>query len=67
MSILDNQLAATRLGLKGIRPSIMKGADKASTLHNTSSINGIPSIERAPSELDLDGKRPQEYIKNLPK
>jgi hypothetical protein len=45
----------------------MKGADKASTLHNTSSINGIPSIERAPSELDLDGRRPQEYIKNLPK
>lgn len=67
MSILDNQLRNTALGLRGIKPAIMPGADRASTLHNTSSINGVPSIEQKPSELDLNGKRPQEYIKNLPK
>jgi hypothetical protein len=67
MSILDNQLQKSKFGLKGIKPNTMPGASRASTLHNTSSINNIPPIEEKPSELDLNGKKPEEYVKNLPR
>lgn len=67
MSILDTQLKNSKLGLKGIKPSNMPGASRASTLHNTSSINGKPAIALSPSELDLNGKRPVAYLDNPPK
>lgn len=67
MAILDTQLTNSRLGLKGIRPSNMPGTLRSSTLHSTSSINGIPNSEKNPSELDLDGRRPAAYLDNPPK
>lgn len=66
MSILKNQLKST-LGLKGETQTPKVGSLPGSTLHNTSSINGVPAITRAPSELDLNGKIPAKYTDNLPK
>jgi hypothetical protein len=66
MSILQNQLKST-LGLKGEAQAPKPGALPGSTLHNTSSLNGIPVIARPPSELDLNGKTPRKYTDNLPK
>jgi len=66
MSILQNQLKST-LGLKGETQKARTGSVPGSTLHNTSSLNGIPVIARPPSELDLNGKTPKKYTDNLPK
>lgn len=66
MSLLD-KLNNTWLGFKGMRPFITAGSLPNSTLHNTSSINNIPSIKRKPSTLDLDGKTPRTYKDDAPK
>ena len=41
---------------------------KSSKLHDTYSINGIPSLlgEPNPSVLDLDGQTPPTYVNNAP-
>lgn len=43
-------------------------AIQTSRLHNEYSINGLPSItdQPAPSQLDLGGSTPSQYIANLP-
>ena len=56
----------TRLGLKGLTPPVTPGSLPSSTLHNTTSLNGVPPSPKAPSRLDLDGKTPPAYIDNLP-
>lgn len=66
MSLID-KLKDTWLGFKGIKPSNTPGSLPNSTLHNTSSINNVPSIRRKPSTLDLDGKTPRTYKDNAPK
>lgn len=65
MGIIDNQLAS-RFGNKGQKP-FYTPESKTSTLHNSSSINGMPNIKRKPSNLDLNGKTPKKYTDNLPK
>lgn len=69
MSILENQLGASGspLGFKGSQPPKYLGADPNSTLHNQSSINNNPAINRKPSDLDLDGKTPPKYLDNPPR
>ena len=66
MGLLD-LLPDSLLGLKGLTPKQREGANPKSTLHNTSSINDTPDIAQAPSNLDLDGKRPTAYMDNPPK
>lgn len=66
MSILKTQLKSN-LGLKGATQRPVAGSQPGSTLHNTSSINGKPTIKRSPSKLDLDGKTPKKYTSNLPR
>jgi hypothetical protein len=67
MSILETQLTS-KFGYGGKKPAKWAGSDPKSTLHNTSSINNIPSIApREPSKLDLDGKTPERYLDNPPK
>jgi hypothetical protein len=66
MSILKNQIKST-LGLKGVKPAAMSGAKAGSTLHNTSSLNGIPVIAKPASKLDLDGKTPKKYLDSKPR
>ena len=67
MAIINNQLTS-KFGLKGKTPNKLAGSLKSSTLHNTSSINNIPSIApKRPSDLDLDGKTPSRYLDNPPK
>ena len=41
---------------------------KASRLHYTYSINGNPQVPNQvpPSQLDLDGQTPTQYLNNLP-
>lgn len=57
----------TRLGLKGLTPPVTPGSLSSSTLHKTTSLNGIPNLPNSvPSRLDLDGKLPGQYIDNLP-
>ncbi len=52
----------------GATPPNMKGASPLSTLQDTYSINGNPpfSNKPAPSQLDLDGLTPPQYLNNLP-
>lgn len=66
MALLD-KLAESPYGLKGQTPSKLPGADKASTLHNTTSITNIPQGEYPASNLDLNGKIGAKYTDNLPK
>ena len=60
-SILADQLTGSNLGLQGQTPPIQPGANPNSTRHYESSINNRPSIERPPSELDLNGVTPPKY------
>ena len=60
--ILTDQLTNSGLGLKGQTPGIRAGALDTSTLHNQSSINNMPEINRPASRLDLDGKTPAKYV-----
>ena len=55
------------LGFGGATPSKLPGADKASTLHNTTSINNTPEGEYPASNLDLNGKVGAKYTDNIPK
>jgi len=64
--ILDNQLPNSTLGLGGVTPPTRAGAKNTSTLHDQSSINNIPAIEQSPSDLDLNGQTPEQYVNNLP-
>jgi hypothetical protein len=63
---LRKKITETIFGFKGKTPSLSPGADRRSTLHYTSSINGVPPISRKPSLLDLNGKTPKTYKDNLP-
>lgn len=51
--------------LNGTTPTVVDL--KSSTLHNSYSINGTPSIigRPTPSILDLDGKTPEKYIDKI--
>ena len=66
MGLID-KLTESPYGLKGQTPSKLPGADKASTLHNTTSINNTPEGEYPASTLDLNGKIGAKYVDNLPK
>ena len=66
MELID-RLLQSPLGLKGQTPSNLPGADKASTLHNTTSINNTPEGYYPASNLDLNGKIGAKYVDNLPK
>lgn len=66
MGLID-KLPTSPYGLKGQTPSKVPGADKASTLHNTTSINNTPEGEYPASSLDLNGKIGAKYVDNLPK
>ena len=68
MSILN------KLTQKGTPLSLGNGATPStpdfveSKLHDTYSINGIPSLsdKPQPSNLDLNGQTPSKYLDNLP-
>ncbi len=64
---LLNLLKTSLLGWKGQTPPSSQSNSPNSTLHNTSSINGSPTIVQKPSNLDLDGKTPPRYLDNPPK
>lgn len=64
--ILNDQLPNSDLGLQGQTPPIRPGAKIDSTLHNQSSLNNQPGINRAPSALDLNGLTPEKYLDNPP-
>ena len=64
--ILTNQLPNSTLGLQGQTPSLNAGANPASTLHNQSSINNQPAINKPASNLDLNGATPPKYSDNPP-
>lgn len=66
MGLLD-KLTQSPYGLKGQTPSKLPGADKASTLHNTTSINNTPEGKYPESTLDLNGIIGGKYTDNLPK
>ena len=66
MGLID-KLKDSPYGLKGQTPSKVPGADKASTLHNTTSINNTPEGKHPASSLDLNGKIGAKYVDNLPK
>jgi hypothetical protein len=53
----------------GSTPSDMPGANPQSRLHDEYSINGNPNMAQKPkpSQLDLDGLTPPQYLNNLPK
>ena len=66
MGLLD-LLPSSIHGLKGLSPLQREGAKQTSTMHYNSSINDKPDIDRKPSNLDLDGKKPAAYMDNPPK
>lgn len=65
--IIDTQLKS-KFGRGGKTLPKLPGSIKSSTMHNTSSINNVPSISPlVPSNLDLNGKTPPRYLDNKPK
>ena len=60
--------ASTLTPYNGNTPTTPIGATDQSKLHDTYSLNGIPSTagETQPSQLDLDGITPPKYTENLP-
>lgn len=67
MGLLD-KITESTLGLKGVTPSVLDQSLPTSTLHNSTSINGIPSVAgKKPSTLDLDGKSPKKYLDSAPR
>lgn len=66
MSILNDQLPNSTLGIQGQTPGQNPGANQDSTLHNKSSITNNPAITRPPSNLDLNGATPSKYLDNPP-
>jgi len=69
---LKDQLANNGSNLTkwdGVTPSDMPGVNPQSRLHNEYSINGNPNMAKkpSPSQLDLDGLTPPQYLNNLPK
>lgn len=66
MSILNNQLAQSKLGLKGSTPETREHARTDSELHVLGTAN--KRVEPNHSNLDLDGLTPtNQYLNNLPK
>jgi len=66
MSILNNQLFNSELGLKGSTPETREHARTDSQLH----VKGTAEkrVEPLSSNLDLDGLTPtDQYLNNLPK
>jgi hypothetical protein len=69
---LKDQLANNGSNLTqwdGTTPSTVPGVNPQSRLHYEYSINGNPNMgtKPAPSQLDLDGITPSQYLNNLPK
>ena len=52
----------------GTTPPITNEDNAQSTLHNTYSLNGNPTLSGypSPSQLDLNGVTPPKYLDNLP-
>tara|TARA_R110001592_G_scaffold58654_2_gene177471 strand:+ start:265 stop:480 length:216 start_codon:yes stop_codon:yes gene_type:complete len=52
----------------GSNPADMPGSKPLSELHYEYSLNGNPNFPKkpAPSQLDLDGLTPPQYLNNLP-
>lgn len=66
MGLLAN-IKKMRLGLGGETPEVTPGSLKSSTMHNTSSVNGVPPLKKGmPSLLDLDAQNPPKYLDNPP-
>lgn len=67
MGILD-KLNTSTLGLQGATPAKYGDNAQSSTLHNTYSLNGDPNVPNkpTPSNLDLNGETPDQYLNNLP-
>ena len=65
---LLNKLTDTTLGLQGATPPKYGDSAQGSTLHNEYSLNGNPALpgKPTPSQLDLNGETPEQYISNLP-
>ena len=65
---LLKMIGNTRFGYKGLTPNPMMSALFQSKLHNQYSISGKPNISNKPqpSQLDLQGETPNQYIQNLP-
>lgn len=65
---LINKLADTTLGLQGTTPPKYGDTGATSNLHNEYSLNGNPTLpgKPTPSQLDLNGETPEQYINNLP-
>tara|TARA_R110001592_G_scaffold99985_5_gene284261 strand:+ start:215 stop:430 length:216 start_codon:yes stop_codon:yes gene_type:complete len=52
----------------GTTPSVTNEDTVQSTLHDTYSLNGNPTLSGypSPSQLDLNGDTPSKYLDNLP-
>lgn len=57
---LKELLPTSRFGFKGQQPPTFATSPE-STLHNQSSINNRPAIQRPPSTLDRNGETPVQY------
>jgi len=70
MGLLDKltQEGSNLSQFDGATPPTMDSASPTSTLHNEYSLNGNPNMvgKPTPSELDLDGQTPPQYLDNLP-
>ena len=69
MGLLD-KIKQTKFGLGGKTPNTLPQSLPNSTMHNTTSLNGVPvdkNIKVQPSRLDLNAKTPKKYLDNPPK
>lgn len=62
---IENQIEQSIHGLQGQTPS-NDIVIYRSKLHNTSSLNNFPIINRPPTALGLQGQLPEKYTDNLP-
>lgn len=63
------KLGKSKLGYSGVTPPVWPGDLKNSKLHDQYSLNGKPNVgvDESPSQLDINGKTPKQYLDNLPK
>jgi hypothetical protein len=70
MGLLDKltQEGSNLSEFDGTTPPNLDLANPQSTLHYEYSINGNPNLTGfpSPSQLDLDGQTPDQYLNNLP-
>ena len=70
MSLLHKLQAgdAANQSFNGNTPPPSPFSTAGSVRHNTYSINGVPNLngQPVPSQLDLNGQTPTQYINNLP-